>query len=69
MTKNGTKTAGAIIFLVLGTLTLLFKANEYLTDTAASIILAILMIASVSSYFVVERAYKSKGAYNAPESP
>lgn len=62
MTKNGTKTKAALGFLVLGVITLLLRNYEYLTDTAASIALAVLIVAAVSSYFVIERAYKDKNS-------
>src|SRR5699024_3445757 len=56
------QTIAALGFLVLGVITLLLRNYEYLTDTAASIALAILIVAAVSSYFVIERAYKDKNS-------
>ncbi|KFC49799.1 hypothetical protein GY12_00045 [Micrococcus luteus] len=58
MKKTTAKTIAALVLLALGALTLLLRDQGRLADTAASVIMLVLIAASVSAYFAVERVYR-----------
>lgn len=58
MKKTTAKTIAVLVLLALGALTLLLRDQGRLADTATSVIMLVLIAASVGAYFGVERVYR-----------
>lgn len=58
MTKTIARSIATIVIFCAGVVTILLQQRNYLPDTFASIILAVLIVAAVTSYFVIGRASK-----------
>ncbi|MCT2006273.1 hypothetical protein M3C74_00010 [Micrococcus lylae] len=60
MSKSAVKTLVVVALVVLGVLTLFLRNQGYLTDTAASLTTAVLLVVAFGAYFVVERLYRKR---------
>ncbi|XNY99830.1 hypothetical protein ACL90Y_08690 [Micrococcus luteus] len=69
MKKTTAKTIAALVLLALGALPLLLRDLGRLADTTASVIMLVLIAASVGAYFAVERVYRVRERSAAAHPP
>lgn len=69
MKKATAKTIAVIVLLALGVLTLLLRDQGRLADTAASVTLLALIVASWGAHFAVEHVYRRREQSDAANPP
>lgn len=69
MKKSTAKTITVIVWLALGMLTLFLGDQGRLADTAVSMILLALIVASWGTYFAVEYVYRRRERFDAANPP
>lgn len=64
MTKNATRSVALLVFLCAGAASLLLRGSDHLADGVASIVLVVLMISAIASYFVIGHLHKGTETTN-----
>lgn len=64
MRVNVARSVASVIFLATGVTTLMLRKNGYFPEGFADIVLVVLMVGAVASYYVLGYRYKTPKATN-----